>query len=243
MVSTGPVYPVPPGGGNVISPDGKTVVFAGGAKGVNLVALWTMPTEGGQPTQLTKGPRLQDRYPCWTPDSKSVLFVRDEATAANIYVVPVEGGEARSITSASDRVSWASIACSPDGRSVAYFAQDEMDETPVGWHISNADTIKIRSLDGGSARVVAKVRHNLASEEISWSPDGRRLAYSDQGKIWVVSVDGGQPVEIPTGLEKAYPVHVAWSPDGDKIAFTGGGGLVPELWLMEDFMDLVKRGR
>jgi len=242
-VSTGPVIPVPPGGGNVISPDGKTVVFAGAAKGVNLVALWTMPTAGGQPTQLTKGPRLQDRYPCWTPDGKSVLFVRDEPAAANIYMVPAEGGEARPITSASDRVSWAAIACSPDGRSVAYFAQDEMDEISVGWHISKADTIKIRALDGGSARVVAKVAHDWDSEEVSWSPDGRRLAYSDRGKIWVVSVDGGQPVEIPTGLAGVYPVHVAWSPDGNKIAFTGARGQVPELWLMEDFIDLVKRGR
>jgi Tol biopolymer transport system component len=239
-VSTSPVFPVPPGGGNVISPDGKTVVFAGGAEGVNLVALWTLSTAGGQPTQLTKGPRLQDRYPCWTPDGKSVLFVRDEPTAANIYIVPAEGGEARPITSASDRVSWASIACSPDGRSVAYFAQDEMDETAVGWHISKADTIKIRALDGGSARVIAKVAHDWDSEEVSWSPDGRRLAYSDRGKILVVSVDGGQPVEIPTGLEDAYPIHVAWSPDGSKIAFTGVRGRVPELWVMEDFLPLLK---
>lgn len=242
-VSTGPVYPVPPGGGNVVSPDGKTVVFAGGAQGVNSVALWTMPVEGGQPTQLTKGPALQDRYPCWTPDGRSVLFVRNEPAAANIYVVPVDGGAARPITSASDRVSWASIACSPDGRSVAYFARDDMDETSVGWHISNADAIKIRTLDGGSARVVAKVQHDFATEEISWSPDGRRLAYSDRGKLWVVSVDGGQPVEIPTGLRDAQPVHVAWSPDGDKIAFTGARGLVPELWLMEDFLPLVAKGR
>jgi len=241
-VATGPVLPVPPGVGNVVSPDGKTVVFAGWAKGLNLVALWTMPAEGGQPTQLTKGPRLQDRYPCWTPDSRSVLFVRDEQTAANIYVVPVEGGEARPITSASDRVSWASIACSPDGRSVAYFAQDGMNQTSVGWHISKADTIKIRALDGGPARVLAKVEHDFAGEEISWSPDGRSVAYSDRGRIFVVSVHGGQPVEIPTGLQDAYPLHVAWSPDGSKIAFTGGRGQVPELWLMEDFIHLVKTG-
>ena len=93
------------------------------------------------------------------------------------------------------------------------------------------------------AKVVAKVKHDFSAEEISWSPDGRSLAYSDKGKIYVVSVDGGQPVEIPTGLKQAYPVHVAWSPDGTKIAFTGGRGQVPELWLMEDFTDLVKRAR
>lgn len=234
-VSTEPVNPVPQAG-SFISPDGKTVVFSGLAEGVNGVALWAMPTEGGRPIQLTKGPRLQDRYPCWMPDSKSVLFVRDEPTAANIYMVPVEGGELRPITSDTDKVSWAPIACSPDGRSVAYFAQDEMDETSVGWHISEADTIKVRPLADGEAKVVASVEHHFGGEQISWSPDGRQLAYNDKRTIWVVSADGGEPVEIPTGLEEHLPLNVAWSPDGERIAFTGVSDLIPELWLMEDFL-------
>ncbi|MEJ2147643.1 MAG: hypothetical protein P8020_21185, partial [Acidobacteriota bacterium] len=68
------VQEVPPGGGNVISPDGKNVVFAGfggSGKGVNL---WIMPLEGGQPAQLTSPMGQQDRFPCWCDEGRSLLF-------------------------------------------------------------------------------------------------------------------------------------------------------------------------
>ena len=50
----------------------------------------------------------------------------------------------------------------------------------------------------------------------------------------------GESVEVETGLD-AYLRHISWSPDGQKLAFTGFRYADPELWLMEDFLPLVKR--
>jgi len=213
-----------PGGGNAVSPDGRTVVFAGGRRPYAAGPyLWTIPVAGGEPVQLTKDPG-GDSSPCWFPDGKTVAFRRDKA----IYTVPATGGELRRITSASEAVAWAGIACSPDGRSVAYFGDDR--------------TLRIKPSSGGEARTVTKVGFVWGHHEISWSPDGNRIAYSAAQKIWIVSSDGGTPAELRTGL-LARPTNLAWSPDGAKIAFTAIQGNDPELWLLEDFLPLVQAKR
>jgi Tol biopolymer transport system component len=60
--------------------------------------------------------------------------------------------------------------------------------------------------------------------------------------MWVVSAEGGEAVPVETGLD-ARVQNVSWSPDGQKLAFVGTRGGEPEVWLMEDFLSLVTRGR
>ena len=58
----------------------------------------------------------------------------------------------------------------------------------------------------------------------TWSPDGKRIAFSLFGSIWQVSRDGGVAEQITTGA--GYHAHPAWSPKGDRIAFVSGGSPV-----------------
>jgi Tol biopolymer transport system component len=224
-----------PGGGNDVSPDGKTIVFMAYKEGVRTleVSIWTIPAEGGKPKQITKNP-TQDRYPCWSPDGKRIAFLRPtekskDEYVTNIYIVPAEGGEVRQLTTEADRVNRASIKWAPDGDQIAYFSLDK--------------TINVKPLQGGEPRVVVNVENVHGHSELCWSPDGKELAYTSKGRIMVVSLGGGEPREIKTGIlnEEVQNFHIDWSPDGKKFAFTAGFGGDEELWLMEDFLSLVKR--
>jgi Tol biopolymer transport system component len=239
------LYEATSGGGNDVSPDGKKLVFSGarimgrsGDKDRHVeVNIYTILVEGGQPTQITAFPwdpknpwAGQARFPCWSPDGKRIAFIRDHINekgnhVIDIFAVPSTGGEPRQITSESHRTAWAGIDWSPDGRHIAYFSQDK--------------TVNLLPVDGGPVKTLAKVEDINGHMELSWSPDGKKIAFSDKGKIFSVSTEGGQPVEVKTGLE-AEAFNLAWSPDGKMIAFAAAKSEPAELWLMEDFLHLVK---
>jgi Tol biopolymer transport system component len=243
-----------PGGGNSVSTNGSTIVFSGGHRspqGTNevYVNIWTIGIEGGQPKQLTHFTDPDTRFPCWSPDGRQVAFVaRDTDRKATdsteksgslvyqVYVVSPDGTGLRKVTSEAHQVAWSAVAWSPDGRWIAFFTRDK--------------TLNLIPAEGGDSRVVTDLRRidslavpsvgGLAFSEVAWSPDGRELAFSFDERLWTVGVGGGAVTEVRTVLTGVRAIYLDWSPDGRTIAFTVSQGGDEELWLMEDFIHLVK---
>lgn len=81
--------------------------------------LWLADLAAGTVRPLTHGER-SDRDPQWSPDGTRLAFVRAADGKAQVFVLPLEGGEAFAVTTArhgAARPRW-----SPDGRTILFSA-------------------------------------------------------------------------------------------------------------------------
>src|ERR1700736_4316942 len=85
-----------------ISPDGARVAFVRTRMDEDrdeyLSNIWVVPVAGGAPLQFTYGTK-RDTSPRWSPDGKWLAFTSErDGKKAQVYVMPVDGGEPRRLT-------------------------------------------------------------------------------------------------------------------------------------------------
>ena len=99
---------------------------------------------------------------------------------------------------------------SPDGRQLLYTVRT----TDVSANRRSPATDLIAT-DGGAPR--RWPNDSLPVTESRWSPDGRSIAFTVQGQLWIAGADGARLTRLTTLTGGASgPV---WSPTGDRIAF------------------------
>jgi WD40 repeat protein len=101
----------------VVSPDGRHIAsrhhLADGRLGIAV-----LPAEGGPPSKLLPIPIIEWQRVQWTPDGKSLTYIRADGGVANIWRYSLDGGRPRRLTDfASERIY--SYAWSHDFRQLA----------------------------------------------------------------------------------------------------------------------------
>lgn len=83
--------------------------------------IW-LSKEGGTPIQLTRTSKGSSSSPAFTPDNQFISFLSDRGEKTQLYLIPVDGGEALQITKDEDGIG--SYEWSPNGRQLAYTKAD-----------------------------------------------------------------------------------------------------------------------
>ncbi|MDE3228918.1 MAG: S9 family peptidase, partial [Chloroflexota bacterium] len=200
-----------------ISPDGAQVAFVRTAINAERFeyqrSIWLAPTAGGEARRLTNGPG--DTAPRWSPDGRTLAFLRGPATPAQpktreerdagatrpqLWLLPLEGGEPRQLTHLRHGAGVA--VWSPDGASVAFAAATgQPDDAEV-------DDAALEGISWPRVRSVDQLFHKL---------DGAGYMYDQRTHLFVAPIVGGEPRQITDGdWNDGDP---CWSPDGRMLTF------------------------
>lgn len=194
----------------------RPIVFSArtGATGTDI---FLAKSDGTDPIELTFSGST--RHPSWSPDSKHIAFevfsdprLGTPPSHDAVFVMDADGSHQHALSNvAYDQFGpvW-----SPDGSQVAYNSMDGID---------------IVALDGiGIRRLTMPIEFQSF---ISWSPNGRSLAYTcitastaQSRKVDICSVSSaGFGIRRLSFFDNA--VDPSWSPDGAEIAFIAKGPL------------------
>jgi TolB protein len=186
--------------------------------GLGLLAGADAPPNGqlGSLIRLTRD-GLEKERPSWAPDGRRLLFARHASGGMQVwqYVLDMKtsGASPRRLT--DRREPEYNGAFSPDGTRILFAA------ITLSGTQGNLDIAAINA-DGSGLKTVFAGTEGLSHQDWpSWSPDGRRFAFSSthegNQEIYTAQADGTGLIRLTNS--PGIDAHPAWSPDGRGIAF------------------------
>jgi TolB protein len=203
-------------GSHGLSPDGKWLAITCAMPDKPEARVYLVPAHGGVPKLVTANPNSY--WHSWSPDGKTILFVRPNQGSLIIYAIPAEGGEEKALTplnGLSDDPDY-----SLDGQYI-YFNSNRASGTMQIWRMKpdgsepeqmTSDVMNNwtphPSPDGKSILILSYepgVMSHAANKDIAL----RILSTADKSIRTVVNIVGGSGTDnVP-----------CWAPDSQHFAF------------------------
>ncbi len=147
-----------------------------------------------------------------SPDGKQIVF----DLLGDLYLMPVEGGEAKALTHS---IAWEMQArFSPDGKQLTYMSD-----------AGGGDNIWVMDVDGSNAHALTKEDFRLLNNPV-WHPNGQYIAARKHftgtrslgsGEIWLYSIGGGAGVQLNEKPNWQKDLgEPAFSPDGRYVYYS-----------------------
>ena len=146
--------------------------------------------------------------PSWSRDGRQLAFLvgGTRAESAGVFVVNADGTGRRRVTTEDRDTDLDEPAWSPDGTRILY--SRDRNGNPKLYRVEP---------DGSGLRPLTDGTHNEVGA--AFSPDGRTIAFSRDGVLYLMNGDGMEPRRLAS--VRARATAPAWSPDGTRIAFEG----------------------
>lgn len=190
------------------SPDGKRLAFLRKPPKFSPYRVIIVPTEGSREEVIGQSWGGLD----WSPSGDFLATSDYEGlgTPTGIYLIPVNGGEKKKLTTPPQNIYDTFPKFSPDGKHVAF----------VRWISNTNSDLFILSLADGALRQITFDQRRIP--DLHWSSDSADIYFSSDresgNRLWRVTSTGGTPVLIP-GL----PIDLetfSISRDGELLACT-----------------------
>ncbi|MBI3680007.1 MAG: S9 family peptidase [Acidobacteria bacterium] len=242
-----------------ISPDGKSIVVA--VSRANLKDN-RYDTELVQVDVATKKQKILTRRQAslhrWSPDGTRLAFLAPADGKSQIWVLPIDGGEAMQVSKPETGVR--SFDWRPDGKAFVYSAVEEApkregeeksnrsfeaDVNYLSTEAPRASHLWLVPAEGGeSKRLTSGTWSVIGNLGLRWSPDGRRIAFGYQpgpGERFFQD-QTSRVVDIETGALTALSGRtkldsaIGFSPDGQHFSYSwprdGDTRFGNEIWVM-----------
>jgi TolB protein len=213
-----------------ISPDGRQIAFVSNRTGN--WDIFTMSVDGGPPTQITFESD-DEVQPTWSPDGRQLAFARKNARTSRWEIW----------TASAVQPSGSTFLCEgflprwcPDASANCLLFQRARQQ---GSRFYGIWTIHLHNGQAMNPTEIVSAQ-NAAIIQPSWSPDGKRIAFTtvvdpvaqsgdlpEQSDLWVINVDGTGRARLTGGhFRNMQPV---WGSD-DRVYFVSNRAGVENLW-------------
>ena len=204
------------------------------------------PANGQRIRQLTNFAD-ETSEPTFSPNGVNVAFRRQSPKpgGSGIYVKSIETEEVTQITH-NERdccPAWA-----PDGKTIAFTRSAENNDNDVGIFLVPASNEKETAVNynGQSLTVLLAGKERRLDisgpspkrGELSWSQDGKSIAYSAGNGIFVLSLESSTAKRITQAPPMTEDWGPSFSPEGDKILFVRS----PDSGVPEEILSVAKSG-
>lgn len=175
--------------------------------------------ETGDMFNVTRAPKSEDRYPCWSPDARQIVFMSDREHSTNLWICHADGTHVRRLLTSSAVCYMPSWQRTPRGERIVF-----------GMHGDKPEMASIRP-DGHDLQMLGE------GHDPTLSPDGKLICYTGHPPeggvtVYVMNWDGSEKRRVVSTASKVGATFPNWSPDSREIVYSFPVGEALELFVI-----------
>ena len=203
------------------SPDGRTLAYISDRGG--RMNVWLYDFGNNESRLLSDEIKGETSFPSWSPDGKEIAFYTQNYMKkwgfGVLHIAEVSSGRVREVSQGvwvPSKPSW-----SPDGKRIALMTLEKHSTRfREGFNyfmlVSTEKNKTYKILSPDSTKALSMRNQNGPV----WSPDGKHMAYTKDGVLWVVPVNAqGDIVGKERKLTRELADNLSWTGDSKSIVY------------------------